>query len=101
MSGNYAIGLCSEQSLIPFPDTIQSENLVLYKSNPSSSAEISQLYTGSLFAVEEIMEFLNLNSLDLLNELTEQNLFRYWKITEQLFIKGFWRHRQEVVPALP
>jgi hypothetical protein len=76
MSGNYAIGLCSEQSLIPFPDTIQSENLVLYKSNPSSSAEISQLYTGSLFAVEEIMEFLNLNSLDLLNELTEQNLFR-------------------------
>jgi hypothetical protein len=76
MSGNYEIGICSDQSLIPFPDNTQIENLVLYKESSSDDSDSHQVYNGSLFAVEQIMEFLNLNSLTLLNQLSEQNLYR-------------------------
>jgi hypothetical protein len=49
---------------------------VLYKEEASEDSQSCQIYNGSLFAVEEIMEFLNVNSLNLLNELSEDNLFR-------------------------
>ena len=87
MSGNYEIGICDDQSIIPYPENIEIENIVLYKEKKNDFNEEEDeeednmiLYTDSLYKVEEIMDFLNLNSLQLVNILDDSNMFRFSKI---------------------